>query len=122
MEERSREKTRQQAKSSRLKAGWRGVIDEGKLPKGDGTQLLAGAAMSSTCRAAMCAQPRTLPGHDRDSAGAMGTLQRGSKVPQLPQESCVEFQGRGKGRDHRVLPALAVLNPKFLWCSALAGS
>lgn len=51
-----------------------------------------------------------------------GDLQRGSKVPQLPQEGCVEFQGRGKGRDHRVLPALAVLNPKFLWCSALAGS
>lgn len=72
VEERSREKTRQQAKSSRLKAGWRGEIDEGKLPRGDGTQLLAGAAVSSTCRAVMCAQPRPLPGHDRDSAGAMG--------------------------------------------------
>lgn len=102
-----------------------------KLPKGDGTHLGAGAAapaavMRSTCKAVMCGQPCHLSGQGWGSAGGTGALPwlgpRGGEVTQLSREACVEFQGHGKGREHRVLPASAVLPPKFAWHSALAGS
>lgn len=87
-----------------------------KLPKGDGTQLMGGAAAvitgagrRSTYRAGVCGQPCHLPG--QGLCWGMGTLPWlgvwGSKVTQLFQEGCVESQGHGKGRDHRVLPASA---------------
>lgn len=114
VEERSREMTRQQAKSSRLEAGWRREIDWEQAAKG-WWHTVAGtrSCKEKQCRAVMCGQPCHLAGQGWDSA-VVGT--RGRQVAAFPGGLC------GIPRTRQGQGSQSAASTECAWHSALAGS